>query len=249
MPAYPLTALVLRKTKLGETDVILTLLAEDGSQVRAVAKGLRKPGSRFGGRLEPYSVVDLLLHTGKSLEVVSEARCVTTHAGLRDDLDRGAAASVVADVLDKVSLEGQTEARLFGLGTTTLSAMEASDLAALPALTVAFLLKALAMHGYRPELEGCASCAGDPGESGAFSASHGGALCPACGDVDPSALRLPAEAREWLSFFMRSTMAQIAAAQIPPAAVADCFTIVRGFVAYHLPARLKALDYYAGFIG
>ena len=76
MPAYPLRALVLRKTKLGETDLILTLLSEDGRQVRAVAKGLRKPGSRFGGRLEPYSVVDLLLHTGRSLEVVTEARTV-----------------------------------------------------------------------------------------------------------------------------------------------------------------------------
>lgn len=243
MPAYPLTALVLRKTKLGETDVILTLLAEDGRQVRAVAKGLRKPGSRFGGRLEPFSVVDLLLHTGRSLEVVSEARTVEAHAALREDLDRSAAAAVVADLLDKIAVEGQVEPRLFALSTTTLSTMEAAPIDALPALVVAFLLKAMAMHGYRPELESCAACAAEAGE--AFSLTHGGSVCAACGDVDPSALALPEEARRWMSALLLSTMAAIAEDPPPQAAVSDCFVLTRAFVAYHLPARLKALDFWA----
>lgn len=245
MPAYPLTALVLRKTKLGETDVILTLLAEDGSQVRAVAKGLRKPGSRFGGRLEPYCAVDLLMHTGKSLEVVSEARTVTSNAALREDLERSEAAAVVADVLDKISLEGQTEPRLFALGTTTLAVMESAPVPVLPALVVGFLVKAMAMHGYRPELDACAACACDAVSGGPFSLSHGGVVCPACGSLDPSTLRFPDEARAWLSRLLGSTMAEIAAEPPPEAAVADCFALMRSFVAYHLPARLKALDYYA----
>ena len=60
-PTYTARALVLRKTKLGETDLVLTLLAEDGSQMRAVAKGARKPANAFSARLELYSVVDVLL--------------------------------------------------------------------------------------------------------------------------------------------------------------------------------------------
>ena len=52
---YSLQALVLRKTKLGETDLIVTLLAQDGRQVRAVAKGARKPNSSFASRLEIFS--------------------------------------------------------------------------------------------------------------------------------------------------------------------------------------------------
>lgn len=248
MPAYPLTALVLRKTKLGETDVILTLLADDGRQVRAVAKGLRKPGSRFGGRLEPFSVVDLLLHTGRSLEVVTEARTVAPHAALREDLDRSAAAAVVADLLDKISVEGQAEPRLFALSTTSLSVMESAQVEALPALVVAFLVKALAMHGYRPELEVCATCACDASGSASFSAVSGGVLCPVCGELDSGALAVPCEAREWMLALMRSTMAQVAGMEMPSAAVWDCFTMVRAFVAYHVHARLKALDFYAGLL-
>jgi len=249
VPSYPLTALVLRKTKLGETDVILTLLAEDGQQVRAVAKGLRKPGSRFGARLEPYAVVDLLMHTGKSLEVVTDARTVDTHQGLREDFDRSAAAAVVVDVLDKIALQGAAEPRLFALARATLDVMEAADGTALSALVVAFLLKAMAMHGYRPELDSCAACA-LPCEGGEmFSLTSGGVLCASCGLLDAAALRSTEAVRLWMKHLLGSTMAQIAADPPPAAAVADCFALTRSFVAYHLPTRLKALDFWAGSVG
>ena len=248
MPAYPLRALVLRKTKLGETDVILTLLADDGRQVRAVAKGLRKPTSRFGGRLEPYVVVDLLLHTGRTLEVVTEARTVRSNVEVRTALERSAAAAVVADVLDKISLEGQPEERLFGLGTTTLEALGGTSDEKVPQVVVAFMLKALAMHGYRPELEECAVCAAEAGESEAFSLASGGVVCEKCGGLDPATLRFGTAGREWLRCLLMSTMSEIADAEIPAQAVADCFALVRSFVAYHLPTRLRALDFYAGML-
>lgn len=248
MPSYPLRALVLRKTKLGETDTILTLLADDGRQVRAVAKGLRKPGGRFGARLEPYAVCDLLLHTGRSLEIVSEAQTVATHSGLREDVDRSAAAAVVADLLDKISVEGQGEPRLFALATTSLDVMEAAPLESLSALVCAFLLKAMAMHGYRPQLESCACCAADTGDSREFSVSHGGAVCPQCGALDAGTLRFGPEGRAWLEALLGARMADVAGLGMPAAAVADCFDLVRAFVAFHVPARLRALDFYAGMV-
>ena len=131
MPAYPLRALVLRKTKLGETDLILTLLAADGRQVRAVANGARKSKSRLCARVEPFSVLDLLLHSGRNLEIIAEAETVATHDALRADYDRTMAASVVVDVLDKGSMEGQTEPQLFEMALVTLDVMESAPVSAL----------------------------------------------------------------------------------------------------------------------
>ncbi len=248
MPAYPLRALVLRQTRLGETDTIVTLLAADGTPVRAVAKGLRRPGSRFGGRLEPYALVDLLMHTGKSLEVISEARTVEAHAGLRSDLDRTAAAAVVVDLIDKLAVEGQSDPKIYDAAVTTLAVFEAAPVERLGALVVAFLVKALAVHGYRPELDYCVACAQEAPQEGraALSLSQGGVLCPECGHLDAAALSCPAEARAWLQALLSSTMAEVAALQMPPAAVCDCFALVRAFVNYHVPTRLKALDFFAG---
>jgi len=248
VPAYGVRAIVLRKTKLGEADVILDLIVDDGRIVRAVAKGLRKPGSKFGGRLEPYSDVELLLHTGRNLEVVSEARTVATHAGLREDYERQASAAVVADVLDKIALEGQSDPRLFGLADATLSVLETCAVDRLPALVVGFLVKSMAMHGYRPELDACISCAGEPGTSSRFDLAGGGVVCEGCAADSSAWERLDPAARSWLVLLLRSTMAQIADSDVPPEAVRDCFTLMRAFVGYHLPTRLKALDFYSSMV-
>ncbi|MGV8082801.1 MAG: DNA repair protein RecO [Coriobacteriia bacterium] len=245
MPTYPLRALVLRKTKLGEADLILTLLASDGRQVRAVAKGVRKPGSKFGARLEPFAVVDLLLHTGRSLDIVTEAVTVSSHAAVREDLERSAAAAVVADLLDKISVEGQGEERLFGLASATLDVVGTGPAEALSALVVAFLVKAMAIHGYRPELRICARCGADAAEGRSFSAAAGGTLCAECAEIVPGATTLGPEGRAWLERLMFARMHEIPALDMPKSAVADCFALMRTFVAFHVAARLKALDFYA----
>ncbi len=246
MPSYPLTALVLRKTKLGESDLIVSLLAEDGSHVRAVAKGARKPGSKLAARVEPYVSVDLLLHTGKSLEIVQEARIDKPRAETRSDFDRSSAAAVVADLLNNIAVEGQSEPRLYGLADTTLDAIDGAPIGALPRLVTGFVLKALAMHGYKPELSECTSCGRETPTAVAFSLAAGGVLCEECESSDPAVLRVPAEAVRWLDVLMRSTMAEIVGLDMPAQATVDCFDIARAFVAYHVPARLKALDFYAG---
>jgi len=244
MPSYHARALVLRKTKLGETDSILNLLAEDGRQIRAVAKGVRKPGSRFGGRLEPHSVVDLLLHTGRNLDVITEADTVVTHSAVREDFDRASAAAVVADVLDKMSLEGQAEDRLFGLGDATLAALEVADVSRLPQIVSAFLVKAMAMHGYRPQLESCAACAASAEGGSGFSLAAGGIVCPDCGSGE-AVVRFSEDGRSQLERMLSSTMAEVASAHEDSETVRQTLDLLRGFVAYHVPAKMKALDMYA----
>jgi DNA repair protein RecO (recombination protein O) len=190
-----------------------------------------------------------LLHTGRSLEIVTEAQTIASHSALREDYDRSAAAGVVADLLDKISVEGQEEPRLFALSTTTFDVMDDIALEALPALVVAFLLKAMAMHGYRPALESCAACAGEVAESTEFSVSSGGTLCPDCGSLDAASVRFGPEGRAWLETLIAARLADIEGLAMPKPAIDDCFRLVRAFVAFHVPARLKALDFYAGLLG
>jgi DNA repair protein RecO (recombination protein O) len=246
MPSYPLRALVLRKTKLGETDLILTLLAADGRQVRAVAKGARKSKSRLGARVEPFSVLDLLLHTGRNLEIVAEAETVQTHGGLRADYDRTTAAAVVVDVLDKGSTEGQAEPQLFDMALVTLDVMETAPVPALEPLVLAFLLKSLAMHGYRPSLDRCAACGGEISGPIAFSVDAGGVLCNRCAAAESGAQPMAAEAREALRSLLRSRMSEVPAIVTDPATARDVRWIVRAYTGFHIPARLRALDYYLG---
>lgn len=245
MPAHSVRALALKKTKLGETDLIVTFLAADGCQVRAVAKGARKPGSRLGGRVEPYTVVDLLLHTGRTLETISEAEIVSAHAPIRTDYDRAQAASVVADFLDKVSVECQTEDRLFGLATATLDALDSAEGDTLLALVVAFLLKGMAMHGYRPQFDGCVECGVAAVGETRFSLELAGPFCEGCGGRGPDVVHLSPDARNALVRLMGARMAEVGGLALPREVLTDAFGVMRGLVVYHVPARLKALALYA----
>ncbi|MBE0477212.1 MAG: DNA repair protein RecO [Coriobacteriia bacterium] len=247
MPAYRLRALVLRKTKLGETDLIVTLLAEDGRQVRAVAKGARKPGARIGGKLEPLSTADLLLHTGRNLDVVAEAQLVDGRAGLLADYERTTAASVVADVLDKLSQEGLAEERFFALAEAALGELERADGAAVGGLVAAFLVKALAMAGYRPAVGSCARCAREEADGDVFSFEAGGALCGECAQRDETgSARFAREAREALAALLAARMREVPELGVPDAVVRECIGVLRAFLGYHTGARLRSLDVFTG---
>jgi DNA repair protein RecO (recombination protein O) len=241
MPSYPLRVLVLRKTKLGETDLILTLMAADGRQVRAVAKGARKPRGKLGARSEPFTVLDVLLHSGRNLEIIAEAQTVTSHDALRSDYDRTVAGSVVLDVLDKISVEGQVEPQLFDMTLVTLDVLDTAPVASLDAIVAAFLLKALAMHGYRPALDACASCGGGVEGDAAFSVEAGGVVCAGCGG---GGALVSADARALMRALMRARMSEVVAIDAAIPVRDEVLRVLRSYVGFHVPARLRALDSY-----
>ena len=85
MPPYKEQGIVLRSVKLGEADKIVTILTQGSGKVRAVAKGLRKTTSRFGGRLEPFTHVNLMLYRGRgALDTVTQVEIVAAHRRIRD---------------------------------------------------------------------------------------------------------------------------------------------------------------------
>lgn len=103
MPLYQDEGVVLRTAKLGEADRILTLLTRDHGKVRAVAKGVRRTKSRFGGRLEPFMRVALLIAEGRSLDVVSQAESIAAYAGpICADFQAYTAANVICETADNL---------------------------------------------------------------------------------------------------------------------------------------------------
>ena len=113
MPLYRDEGVVLRTTKLGEADRIVTLLTRSHGKIRAVAKGVRRVKSRFGGRLEPFMRVDVLIATGRTLDVVSQAESISAYAAqICADYGAYGIANVMVETADKlVSAEGERAER------------------------------------------------------------------------------------------------------------------------------------------
>lgn len=238
---YNARCIVLGKTKLGETDAVLTMLDSEGHQVRAVGKGVRKPGNRFGARLEPFSEVDLHLHRGKSLDIVSEARTVATNAACREDLDRTAACSVVAEFLAKVTRDADVEPRLFALTEVAFKTIATEPPQAAGLMAAAHLLKAFAMLGVRPALRECALCGREVERQPAFDISAGGALCGSCtaqrgaGSGNSSAL-VP-----WLDAVLHATFAELASYEGAP--VRPMLDFCESWCLEHLSVNIRSFAF------
>lgn len=251
MATYSLTGMVLKRTKLGETDSILTLLTDKGTLQQAVAKGARKPGSKFGGRAEPLTVIEALVAKGKSLDIITDVKTVETHALVRNDYDSMMCASVVLEFLFRSVQEGMTEQRLYQMTLTWLDVcadvLKTKDKSNLQLLLSAFLIKAISIIGFRPELTVCASCfeALDPTDDGViFRADAGGVLCAECASPLPTGTPVGSDTIEWLSFLLSTPFVDIAHVDCHQPASTVLFELVAGFVESHIPARLITLDMY-----
>ena len=76
--------IVLRSMRYGEADRILHVFTPGRGRLSAIAKGVRKAKSRFGGRLEPFFRIDLVLYEGRSdLLTVTSANTVQGYRRLR----------------------------------------------------------------------------------------------------------------------------------------------------------------------
>jgi DNA repair protein RecO (recombination protein O) len=180
--------IVLRTWKLGEADRIASLLTRIHGTVRAVAKGARKPRSRFGGRVEPGAHLALQLYAGRGeLDTITQAEAVDPMSATRADLSRLGRAAVLLEVAAHIGPDREPNPALYHLLLGALRTLEQQDR---PLVVAGFLWKLLAQEGVQPAVDRCLAC-GTVDDLVAFDPATGGVRCRNCRvgfPLDPEAL-------------------------------------------------------------
>ncbi|MGH3199154.1 MAG: DNA repair protein RecO [Streptosporangiaceae bacterium] len=237
MQLYRDDGIVLRTQKLGEADRIITILAR-GGRIRAVAKGVRRTKSRFGARLEPFTHVDLMLHAGRSLDVITQAEVIRPYGEpLTGDYPRytaGVAMLETAERFTPVEKEPALRQLLLLIGGLRALGDEEHE----PRLVLdAFLLRSLAVAGYAPALQECARC-GVPGPRlPGFAVAAGGMVCASCrppGAASPAAptvaLMLALLRGDWDSADHSERRHRV-----------ECSGLVAAYLQWHLERSIRSL--------
>jgi DNA repair protein RecO (recombination protein O) len=198
-------AVVLRSMRYGEADRILHLYTPHRGRVGAIAKGVRRARSRFGGRLEPFFRLHVELHEGRGeLLTVTGAQTIDGHARLRGDARALDAAARACDAVGRLFETSEPHPGVFNLLCRQLGLLDehagaevgagaptdgdagagATDGEATAAAdtregALAFRLKLLLAAGLAPQLAACASC-GEREHLVGFSGAAGGVVCSAC---------------------------------------------------------------------
>jgi len=235
MSLYRDQGVVLRSIKLGETDRIVTILGQGSGKVRGVAKGVRKPGSRFGARLEPTSHVAFQCYRGRrDLDVVTQVETIDANRALREHYGCLTHAVSMLEATDQVAQEREPNPALYRLLVGALRTLAESPT---PIVSTAFFWKLLSLEGFHPMLDACARCGADDGPFPAYDLDEGGVLCSTCGRVmgrrlDPETLVL---VQRILGGDLRGALAE------PPGTVSiDAERLAVSALEHHLERRLRS---------
>lgn len=198
-------AIVLHAFDYRETSRIVRLATRESGVISAIAKGARRPKSRFGQGLDLFTsgTAQVALHQSGDLHTLAGFDASRARPALAQSLRRFGAAAALAEVCLRFGTEataGVHDALAAGLDRIGVSAD-----AEVPAATLAAAWRIVGELGFSPALENCALCQRElqPDEDVRFSHRSGGAVCHGCRSLVPGARSLPASARvtlvEWLA--------------------------------------------------
>jgi DNA repair protein RecO (recombination protein O) len=244
--SYTTEAVVLRSIRFGEADRVLHLYTAERGRIGAVAKGVRKTKSRFGGRLEPLSHVELQLHLGAGeLQTITGVQLVRAHDAARSDYYRLSAGLIGAEAMLRLFPEQEQNDRAFTALTRFLDLLDetphAVDRPSLDPLALAFQLKLLWLSGYLPHLTSCAECSADDVTLVGYSPRAGGAVCRGCANA-AEALALSGEGIAGIEALLAQPLADAAGLALTERATRDALRVVTASYEYHGGFRLKTLS-------
>jgi DNA repair protein RecO (recombination protein O) len=231
-------AIVLRSIRFAEADRILHLYSSDRGRVGAIAKGVRRPRSRFGGRLEPFFRLDLVLYQGRGdLATVSAAQTLDGYPRLRSGAATLTAAARACDAVLRLLDASDPNPPAYHLLCSYLALLdrEPRDDDAAPLETaLSFRLKLALAAGFAPELASCARC-GEVDHLTSFSGAAGGIVCSSC---ERGSFGLDAEAHEFMVAALGRPLAEA-----PPASERALRQVERAVgetLEHHAHVRLRA---------
>ena len=239
-------AVVLRSFRYGEADRVLHLYTAELGRVGAVAKGVRKTKSRFGGRLEPLSHVELVLHQGRGeLLTVTGASLVASHDASRSDHYRLRVGLIGIEAMTRLFTEQERSERAFTAITRFLDALDVlpsrQGVAARPELdplALSFQLKLLWLSGYLPHLDACVECGSTEPLRG-YLPPAGGAVCDACG---PGTIALSPDGIRGIRALVARPLAEATGVPLGDRAARDAHAVVTASYEFHGGFRLRTLS-------
>jgi DNA repair protein RecO (recombination protein O) len=235
VPVYRDEVVVLRTHKLGEADRIVTMLSRSHGKIRAVAKGVRRTGSKFGSRLEPFMVADVQFYEGRTLDTITQAESLGAYgAEISSDYGCYTAANAMVETADRLT-ESESSLQQYLLLVGALRSLSRHEHG--PRVTLdSYLLRALSLAGWAPSFGSCSRCA----REGSFShvvVQLGGVVCDDC--APPGSPRLDDATLSLLGSLLAGEWDLVEQADERTATHASGFTAA--YVQWHLERGLRSL--------
>jgi DNA repair protein RecO (recombination protein O) len=239
---YQTEAIIIKKTKLGEADRILTMYTPGLGKIQGVAKGVRRPKSKLSGHLELLTYSQVTLAQGHNLDTITGSQTINGFTPLKTDLWLTSYGLYITELVNQFTAERVEDERLFRLLLDTLQNLCQANNREL--LLRYFEVHLLEETGYRPQLQECVTCHRilEP-TTNSFCARIGGIVCPSCAVNQPFSRPLSLNALKVLRFIQRNNFDTVGRLKIDTVLSLELENITRSFLKYLLERDVRSANW------
>ena len=236
---YQTEAVIIKKTKLGEADRILTLYTPYLGKIQAVAKGVRRPRSKLAGHLELLTHSLVSLARGRNLDTITGSQTIGSFLPLKSDLWLTSCALYATEMVDQFTADQIEDYPLFQLLLETMHRLcQGGDNELVLRYFELHLLNGV---GYRPQLQQCVACHSPlKPATNSFCSSAGGMLCPMCSQSQLFTYPLSVNALKVLRLLQSSDYSTTSRLKIDPELSRELEGVMRAYLRYLLEREVKS---------
>ena len=206
MNNYVTDAINLKSYNLNDADKIVLMYSKERGLIKGVAKGIKKPKSKLGARMDSLVANTLQLMKGRTMDTVIQAQMLNNFRKSREDIDKLMYSSYITELIVNFG-EGSENAskEVYELLYKALNRIADSETKkdALIAV-IKFQLKILLIMGFCVELDSCLCCREQVlDEDMYFSSKMGGIICKECNETLGVSLKMHHKIRNFLQAMLQ----------------------------------------------
>ena len=236
MPLRTTDAVVSRTIRMSNSSRIATLISRNFGRVSVMAKGARRPTSRYAAAIEPITLIRCIYYhkDGRDIQSLSSADIIEAWMGIKDDIQRFSTAACMMELTQAQTAPEDPTAGLFDLLVESLGDLNRARSADVNKHLWRFMLRYLDAAGYRPTLDRCIRCGKPPkGRSVFISHADGGVLC-SCTDTDHQfGIQVSPGALMAMNNLVHSRPDELGRLKLSRAQCTEVERVVLQFIAYH----------------
>lgn len=192
--------IVIRSTNLGEQDRLVTLFTRERGKIKALAKGARKVGNRFGASLDVFNLSEFMFYSGVGMPIITQGEIKVSYRALASSVERWLEGSYVLYLLDRCWQWGKPEQGLLDRVVRFWEAICSSERGDAYPFFLQFKLDLAFYLGITPQLESCVLCHRSAEGESYWSHGEGGLVCSSCAGEVQEKIVFPQDLRAILGY-------------------------------------------------
>lgn len=248
MSRFSSPAILIRRVDYGDFDLIITFLTHQHGKMTAIAKSAKRSTKRFGGVLELFSLLDIVVSRGsrKGLPILTEASISSPLNRIRSDINKTAFASYWSELVNDTLEDGRPQESVFQLMSFVLKALDNGEIPD-EVLSILFQMRLLTLSGLCPNLNYCCTCHTDVGDTGQHKVnvdlSKGGVVCEDCTPYASGERCLSKGTIKQLQWLNTVELSKAGRIRFSKGAIQESQHFLESFVPYHLGKEPKSLKF------